>query len=139
MQFLRAVDQGRFGRAREVATGVPRVAPLANIVGRGGAVERGLWELRLHARESARALLLVEMRVQAAKDPKQPPAVQAARRTQLAVRLARLRPGASTTLRGLRAPDGALAIEPEAKAAVLPDHWTATFAAAPTDPTARDR
>ena len=133
MQFLRAVDQCRFQRARDIARGFLRLQAFSEIDARGGDVERRLLELRDDALHLAKDIMLVELCEQQEQEPSQPQSVRQAKRDELSAKLRRLKPGSTTTIRCMQAPSGELVTSPDAILIELRRHWASVFSAQPAD------
>ena len=134
MRFLRAVDQGRFHRARALTSGVGRLQPFASIRSRGEALlEQQLIVLREAAMDLAKEVVLEELREQQSQAPDQPESVQKARRSQIMTKIRRLKPGSCTTLRCMRTEAGEIITEPDAILSELRRHWGRVFTARPRD------
>ena len=53
-------------------------------------------------------------------------------------KIARLKPGSTTSLRAIRRADGELAIDPEDKVSALSQHWAEVFRGKPRDEAATE-
>ncbi len=102
MRFLRAIDQGRFQRARDLARDVPRLQPFRSVEGCVGAIEQQLLELREAVVEITKQVMLDELRDQRERATEQSDSTQQSRREQIAAKLKRLKPGSSTSTRCVR-------------------------------------
>ena len=151
MSFLRAVRLGRFWRARQISFRLECLGPFRDISGRGGQVEADLRCLHAHAMDLGKRIFVEDLRREdelqrasedapegdedAATPTRQGPKshFRHSRRGQLMARLAKLKPGSSTTLRAVRRSDGQVAVDTQEKLDALREHWAGVFKGRPHD------
>ena len=130
IRALRAWDQGRFHQLRGLAVRWNLAQQIQTATRWSEEGETKIRELRGQVMQLARETLVEEMRQQQEQEKDLPEPQRSARRQQLMVKLQRLRPGATTSLRAVRDATGAIHQEPEGMATALGQHWGQVFAGA---------
>ena len=109
MGFLRAVRKHHWGRARTMACRLDMLAPFRKIDGRGREQELQLRLLEEQARDLAKKLLVEDLRKEQDQFKKEGDAdevFKAARKGKILAKLARLKPGASTSIPAMLTAEG---------------------------------
>ena len=127
MQFIRAIESHRWGRARHLASSYPDLAALIDLSGNTLHLDPGLNSARDLAVEMARTQLLEEIRDLQAQQPSLSDQQKTNRHQGIATKLRRLRPGASAALSSVQDLTGKICTEPGDIARALADHWSTTF------------
>lgn len=133
MRFLRAIEGHRWHVARRITEAYPRLAEFVDVQDRALHLHPGLQAVRDHAMELARTTILDDLREFQQQQPDLPDSVRTARRQALNARIARLRPGAATSIKAVQQQDGEITTNPGHMAQALRAHWERTFTRAPID------
>ena len=133
LRFIRAAERADLAGMERAARNYPHIDAL---VDHGNPLLReqgGLARLREWAVELARDRVLDELRKNNESEGGSDDHLKKQRREQIGIRLRRLRPGGTTTLSALSAPDGSVVTDPEQMAELLKQHWEEVFKAKPVN------
>ena len=154
MGFLRAVRKGLWQRARQLASRLDELSPFRNLRQRGGDLETALRQVQIQALEEAKRQFIEDLRAEQTKDvnvqdeePQEKTPQQedeerhfrASKKGQVLARLARLKPGAKTTISTLQDGQGNRFATTAEKLQHLHEHWQGIFTAKAFDAAAADR
>jgi exonuclease III len=137
MSFLRAVKKQYWWRARTLARRLACLSPFKDIDHRGHHYEAPLRQLQSKAMELARKGFIEDLRREQAQahdtattqNEEGDEPYRANRRGQVLARLARLKPGASTTIHSMADNQGNILNNTADKLHHLKEHWTEVFTA----------
>ena len=139
LRFIRAAERINLLGMSKAVQNYPHLASLADV--RSPLLREcgGLGRFRAHAVDLARNVVLADLREAHANADGQSEQALRQRREQLGVRLRRLRPGGTTALSALVAPDGEVVTDSAEMAALLRSHWGEVFAATPINASTLER
>ena len=133
MRFVRAAEEIRMGTMRKCVDAYPHLATLADPDNPNCRIGAGLQKVREHAVELARASVVDDMRSLHMDNQQLDELQRTMRRENIQMRLKRMMPGVTTTIKAMSKADGTITVEPSEMAAVLRSHWGPTFAARSVD------
>jgi hypothetical protein len=126
MACVRATEGFRWGGARKLAEKYHKISGLIDWEAPYPHAQKGLWAMKEHAMELYRESLLEELR-DTQKEEEESQARNDPRRAQLATKIAKIRPGASGTIKAIQDGQGRIRDDTVGIAAVLKEHWQETF------------
>ena len=147
MSFLRAVKKQLWWRARTLARRLDCLSHFRNMEHRGSKYEAPLRLLQDKAMDLAKKAFVDELRREQAKErgtggnnhDDEETRYRARRRGQVLSKLARLKPGSSTSLHSMMKENGEMITNTDDKLTHLRQHWSTVFAAKPHSDAAVDR
>ena len=139
IRFIRVAERRRFRTMGRCVEAYPYLATLAEVADPNVRTGQGLLEVRQHALELHRCLILEELRDIQKDEGRIDEDIRRVRRSRVQVKLQRLRPGASNAIAVLQCADGSLATEAKDIAAEFHRHWHQIFQQKPCDHDCFDR